>query len=165
MFFFAGIFARASFFTIFAVGSITAVFARFAARAWWSTLASTAGADFGVSLTFGYTHESAERSFGAFAWAASIALMDVQHLFPHVTRTCLAEFDFSLYASLQRLDIMEDQGEGQQASGDGHRAEDHSDESDHSQRGIRIDFRFFHLFVFTHCFSNLATENVLFCEV
>jgi hypothetical protein len=152
MFFFSGIFARASFATVVAVGTIAAIFAWFASGTWRSALASTARADFGVSLPFGYTHESAERCFGAFARASSVALMDIQHFFPHITRTRFAEFHFSLYAGLQRLDIVEDQREGQQAGGDCDRAEDHSDESDDSQRWIWIHFGFFHLFVFTHCF-------------
>jgi len=69
---------------------------------------------------------------GAFV---AVQRLDVQHLAPHVTRTGLAEIDFDLDRGLQSLDIMEDHGEGQQASGDGHRAEDDGGEGDGSRRG------------------------------
>jgi hypothetical protein len=59
--------------------------------------------------------------------------MDIQHFFPHIAGARFAEFDFSLNAGLQGLDVVEDQRECQQASGDGHRAEDNRDECDDTQ--------------------------------
>jgi len=150
-FFFAGIFAWASLVSVFAVGSVGGIFAGVSSRAGRAALASTASAGFGVSSLPGHTHESAEWRFWAFARASAVALVDVQHLFPHIARASLAEFHFTLHAGLQGLNVVEDQGEGQQAGGDGHRAEDDRDEGDDPQRGIGVHFGLFHLFVFTHC--------------
>jgi len=60
--------------------------------------------------------------------------LDVEHFAPHVARTSLAEVEFNLHRGFQSLYVMEDQGEGQQASGDGHRAEDDGGECDHTRR-------------------------------
>lgn len=157
----ASVFAVGSFFSIFAVVSIFSVLAWLAWRAAWSTLARAALADFAGWWCSGrrlpsHTHEGGEGRLGSFGRDAA-ALVDVQHLFPHITRARFAEFHFSLYAGLQRLDVVEDQRERQQAGGDGHRAEDDGDERHDSQRRVRVHFAFFHLFVFAH-FVKVATK-------
>jgi hypothetical protein len=146
----AGILAGSSLVAIFAGLSVATVLAGLTSWSGRSALASTASADFGVGLT-SRAHESAERGLGSLAGATTVALMDVQHLLPHIARTRLAELDLALYAGLQGLDVVEDQREGQQAGGHCHRAEHDRDECDHAQRRIRIHLGFFHLFVFTHC--------------
>jgi len=60
--------------------------------------------------------------------------LDVQHFAPHITRTGLAEIEFDLNRRFQCLDIMEDQREGQQATGDGNGAENDSSERDRTRR-------------------------------
>jgi hypothetical protein len=56
--------------------------------------------------------------------------MDIQHFFPHIARSSFAEFHFALNAGLQRLDVVEDQWESEEARGHSDGAENHGDECD-----------------------------------
>jgi hypothetical protein len=165
--FLGSIFARCSLISVPAWIAVATVGSGLACRSRWSTLAGTARGDFGVSLTFCHTHEGAERCLGTLAGASAAAaavLMDVQHLLPHVTRTCLAEFDFALHAGLQRLHVVEDEREGQQACGHGHRAEHDRNESDHAQRRVRVHFGLFHMLVFAHSSNIFDSKPISHCR-
>jgi len=69
--------------------------------------------------------------------------LNIEHFAPHIARTSLAEVEFNLHRGFQSLYVMEDQGEGQQASSDGHCAEDDGSECDHTRRAASHSFFFF----------------------
>jgi hypothetical protein len=56
--------------------------------------------------------------------------LNFEHFTPHVAGAGLAEVQFDLDGGFQGLHIVEDQREGQQATSDGHGAEDNSREGD-----------------------------------
>ena len=78
-------------------------------------------------------------------------LLHLQHVPPQVPGARLAEFDFSLDVGVQRLHIVEDQREGDQAGGDGDRAENDRDKRADPQGSFAVVV-VIHAFV-THSFS------------
>jgi hypothetical protein len=63
--------------------------------------------------------------------------LDIEHLSPHVAGAGLAEVDLDLDGRLQGLDVVEDQREGDETSGDGHSREDDGTKG-HGSEGLGL---------------------------
>lgn len=83
--------------------------------------------DTGVGLAM--RHDDA----GQFSGVLLAAGLDVEHLLPHVTSARFAELELDLDGRFERLHIVEDEWEGDEAAGDGDRAEDDGGEGDGPQ--------------------------------
>jgi hypothetical protein len=129
-----GVSARAAWSTIVSWSAIITVLSRLSLRTRRSLLASTAL----LIYLSSYPEQNVQSIFSVLLRIPTVAVLDFQHVPPHVTSARLAEFDLSLDGGLQGLHIVEHQREGDQTSGNCDSAENYRAEGDHSQRGFAV---------------------------
>lgn len=106
-----------------AVQTVCSVHTVGSSTARWSVGAGAAGAGLSGLPFFGQLVGAEEGGGGHSVGVLLVSARDLDHLLPHLTSARLAEVELELDVRLERLDVVEDEREGDQTARDRHRAE------------------------------------------